>query len=132
MLVSPELSSGADTSLNLVNKHVNSQLKCQISHTLGEFSRQIVVATFGLDRLHCNADHLLAFLDSPLLNLGTHVSKSCLVLSPVILNILCQRILVSRVDRSWPVEGGDIDLMHILGSGGGQRAKKSTVEALLQ
>ena len=53
-------------------------------------------------------------------------------MSLVILNILCQRILVSRVDRSWPIEGGDIDLMHILGSGGGQRAKKSTVEALLQ
>ena len=39
VLVSPEFSGCADACLNLVDNHVDSQLRGQISHTLSKFSR---------------------------------------------------------------------------------------------
>lgn len=68
MLVSPELASATDASLNLVNHEEDAKLVGQVTHALCELTGQVVVTTFRLNGLNNNSANFTALLNAPLFN----------------------------------------------------------------
>ena len=68
LLVRPERSCLAHTCLNLVDDEENAQLFADVLQTLGELSRDLVVATLAHNRFDDDSADLAALLIFPLLD----------------------------------------------------------------
>ena len=112
MFMSPEATSAANTCLYFINYHIDTELSGQVAYSLGEFTRQEVVAALSLNRLNYDSDDITIFFNAPLLNFGAHIFKSNSILLPVIVHIFGKRVLVARVDRRRPVKSRNINFMH--------------------
>lgn len=88
VLVRPELSRAADSSLNFVDNHVDSKFFGQRAQALAKFIGEVVVATLALDRLDNNSNDLTAFFNFPLLDFLADVVQAKSVLFSVVLSVL--------------------------------------------
>lgn len=128
VVVGPELASGTDASLHLVDDQEHAVLLGDLAQTTEEGGRGVVVATLGLDGLNDDGTGGNAVVENQVLDLGEGSLLSLLVL----LDVLLQRVLEEGEGGLGPVEGGDIQLVNGLGAGGGERAKQTTVEGGLE
>lgn len=111
MLVGPELACGTDSSLDLINDHVNAELLCKCAKSLCKFWGKLVVSTFALDRLEDDGDDLAALLCLPLLDFSSHIDQREAVLLAVVIFVLSQRVLVVGALSGWPVKSWNVDLV---------------------
>ena len=116
MLVRPEVTSAANTGLDLINHHVDAELGSESADTLSELRREVVVATLRLNGLDNHSTYFAAFLNTPLFDFGAHILKCKSILFSVVLNIVGERVLVAGVHGCRPVQSGHINLVHSLGS----------------
>lgn len=128
VVVGPELASGTDTSLDLVDDQENVVLLGELTQTTEKGGGGVVVTTLRLDGLDDDGgrgqvprlDELLDLCERIGLGLG------------VLLNVLLQRVLELGEGSLRPVEGGNVELVDGLGAGGGERAKQTAVETGLE
>ena len=73
LLVCPERSGEADSSLDLINDEIDPKLLRDVLETLSEFGRELVITTFTHDRLNDDADNFGSLL-GPLLDLGSYIN----------------------------------------------------------
>lgn len=100
--------------MHFINYEKDAKLECEVSHTLCELIGQVVVSSFGLNRLHDDGDDFFAVIVLPLIDLSAYVYKTSLVLCLVIISIVRQRIFVDWVLSSRPVESWDVNFVHVL------------------
>ena len=113
----PELAGSADTSLHLIDNHVDAELFSEISESLAEVGRQEVITTFALDWLNSDGNDFRSLFFAPLLNLSSYISERSGILSQVVLYVVFERVLVPGVLSARPVEGWDVNLVHGLSAG---------------
>lgn len=128
VIVSPELTGGTDTGLHLVDDEEDVSALGDVTETLEEGGRGVVVTTLGLDGLdHHGSDGVVELLDETL-----NLSQAALLLGGVFLDVVLQRVLQLGERGLGPVKGGDIQLVDGLAAGGGQGAEETAVESRLE
>ena len=125
VVVSPELSGGTDTSLNLVDNHENVVLAGDGTKAPEEGGRGVVVATLRLNGLDDDGRRWVVEGGDDLLNLF----KAALLLASVLLGVLLKRVLELREGGLGPVKGRDVELVNRLGASGREGAEETAVEA---
>ena len=125
VVVSPELASGTDTSLNLINNHENVVLAGDGTEASEEGGRGVVVATLRLNGLDDDGSRWVVEGGDDLLNL----LEAALLLASVLLGVLLKRVLELREGSLGPVEGRDVELVDRLGASGREGAEETAVEA---
>ena len=130
VFVAPEFAGRADACLYLVDDKVDTKLEGQVSHALSKLIGEVIVTTFRLDWLHDNRNNLFSVAVFPLTDFGSNVSQASLVLGTIILDVVGQRIFVSRVLSCRPVECRDVNFVHVLCARSGERAQQTPMEAL--
>lgn len=128
MLVSPELASGADTSLDLVDDEEDVVLLGQGTQLAEEVRASVVITTLALNGLNDNG----AGRQVPALDKMLNLIKTILLGLAVLGSVLLERILELGKSSLRPVEGRNIDLVNSLGSGSRKRAKQTAVETSLK
>ena len=73
LLVCPERSGEADSSLHFVYDEIDPKLLRDVLETLSEFGRELVITTFTHDRLNDDADNFGSLL-GPLLDLSSDIN----------------------------------------------------------
>lgn len=128
VLVSPELSGSANTSLDLVDDHEDIVPLRDFTEATEEGRGGVVITTLRLDGLHNNSsDGVVEFLDDAL-----DLLQAALLLLGVLLSMLLQRVLQLGESGLRPVESGNINLMDGLAARSGQTAKETSVERRLE
>lgn len=128
VVVTPERTGGTEASLDLIGNQDNVVLLGDVSERLEESRGGVVVTTLGLDGLNNEtSDRALPRGDEDL-----DLAEASLLLSLVLLNVLLKRVLQGREGSLGPVEGGDIELVDSLGSGGGERTEATSVEGVAE
>lgn len=124
VLVGPELASGADAGLDLVDDEEDIVLCGQLAQAAEEGGRGVVVAAFGLDGLDDDGGGGVGEGGDEALDVGEGVGFGFGVLGGVIL----EGVFEEGEGGLGPVEGGDVELVDGLGAGGGEGAEEAAVE----
>lgn len=128
VVVSPELTGGTDTGLDLVDDEENVGALGDVSQTLEESRRGVVVTTLGLDGLDDDGGNgVVELLDQTL-----DLLEAALLLLGVLLDVVLKRVLELGEGGLGPVEGRNIHLVDGLGASGGEGAKQTAVETRLE
>jgi hypothetical protein len=114
VVVSPELASGTNTGLNLVDNHKDIMFAGDRTKTSEEGGRSVVVATLRLNGLDNDSSRWAVETGDDLLNFF----KAALLLASVLLGVLLERVLELREGGLGPVEGRDVELVDRLGASG--------------
>lgn len=128
VLMGPELASGADAGLHLVDNHQDVLLLGNLAQAAEEFGRGMVVTTLRLDGLNNNGSDGVV----PGGNQALRFLEAALLLGGILSCVLLEGVLELGERGSRPVKRGDVHLVDSLAAGGGQTAKGAAVEAMVE
>lgn len=94
--MSPECSGKANTCLDFVNNHEDAKFLRQLSESVSEVARDMVITTFRLNWLDDSGSDLAVLLGPPVFDLEAGISECFIILSSVVLFILLKRVLILR------------------------------------
>ena len=124
VVVGPKLASGTDSGLYLVDDEENVVFSGKLAQTAEEGGRGVVVAAFGLDGLDDDGCRWVGEGGDETLDVGERVGFSFGILGGVFL----EGVFEEGEGGLGPVEGGDIELVDGLGSGGREGTEEAAVE----
>jgi hypothetical protein len=107
VVVAPEGTGGTETGLDLIGDEDTAVLLSDVTETLEERRRSVVVTTLGLNRLNDKTGNGAVPCGHDTLDL----LEASLLLSSVLLGVVLERVLESRERSLGPVEAGDVELV---------------------
>ena len=132
VLVGPELARGADSSLNLINDHVDAELFGESAESTGKVWGKDIVSTLALNRLDDDSDDFATFLGLPLFDLCSNIDQGEAVLLTVMLLVLSQRELVDGALCGRPIERWNVDFVNGICPRCRKSSEQPSMESTLQ